>query len=41
MKEEFDGEKKEIDKSHNSERQELKDMIETIRESEEAKLEEV
>jgi len=41
LKEEFDGEKKEIEKSHNQERQELKDMIETIRESEEAKLDEM
>ena len=41
LKEECDGEKKEIGKSHDQERQELKDMIETIRETEEAKLDEI
>lgn len=38
LKAEFDGEKKEIEVSHNQERQELLDMIETIKEEEEQKL---
>lgn len=41
IKAEFDGEKKEIELSHNQERQEMIDMIETIREEEEQKLEEM
>ena len=41
IKAEFDGEKKEIEVSHNQERQEMIDMIETIREEEELKLEEM
>ena len=38
IKEEFDTEKREIELSHNQEKQELMDMIETIREEEEQKL---
>ena len=41
IKTEFDGEKREIEESHNQERQELKDMIETIQEEEENKLNEM
>ena len=41
IKAEFDGEKKEIELSHNQERQEMMDMIETIREEEDIKLEEM
>ena len=35
IKAEFDGEKREIEFSHNQEKQELEDMIETIKEEEE------
>ena len=38
IKDEFDTEKTEIDKQHTQETQELRDMIETIREEEESKL---
>lgn len=38
IKAEFDREKHEIDNSHHMERQELRDMIETINEEEESKL---
>jgi dynein regulatory complex subunit 2 len=38
---EFDGEKADIDRSHRQERRELKDMIETIEEEENNKLDEM
>jgi len=41
IKNEFDSDKEYIDMSHNQERQELLDMIETIRENEENKLNEM
>lgn len=41
IKEEFDGEKREIDESHSRERHEMVDLIETIKEEEEAKLAEM